>query len=239
MPDQIETLKQLQALDGEIFRLRKQLQDKPRELEQVAAQVAAATAKVKEAEARFKTLQLAQKEKEIDLQTREGNVRKLQGQLFQLKTNREYTVMQHEIDTLKADNSLLEEAILKLFDEIDQATKQRQQETQRLAFEEERQRNERTRIEQELAEVREKLVAMERSRQSLVPDVPPETLATYEQVLALREGLALVPLMDNSCGGCYRRMPPQVINEVYLKAKLVSCESCNRILYFDEAHSKL
>ena len=239
MPDQIETLKQLQAIDGEIFRLRKQLEDKPRELEQVTAQVAAAAARAKEAEARVKTLQLAQKEKEVDLQTREGNVRKLQGQLFQVKTNREYTAMQHEIDTLKADNSLLEETILKLFDELDQATKLRQQETQRLASEEERQRNERARIEQELAEVREKLVHMERSRQLLVPDVPPQTLATYERVLALREGLALVPLMDNSCGGCYRRMPPQVINEVYLKAKLVSCESCNRILYFDEAHSKL
>ena len=239
MPDQIETLKQLQAIDGEIFRLRKQLEDKPRELEQVTAQAAAAAARAKEAEARVKTLQLAQKEKEVDLQTREGNVRKLQGQLFQVKTNREYTAMQHEIDTLKADNSLLEEAILKLFDELDQATKLRQQETQRLASEEERQRNERARIEQELAEVREKLVHMERSRQLLVPDVPPQTLATYERVLALREGLALVPLMDNSCGGCYRRMPPQVINEVYLKAKLVSCESCNRILYFDEAHSKL
>ena len=147
--------------------------------------------------------------------------------------------MQHEIDRLKADNWLLEEAILTLFDELDQATKLRQQETQRLASEEERQRNERARIEQELAEVREKLVHMMRSRQSLVPEVPPQTLTTYEQVLALREGLALVPLMDNSCGGFYRRMPPQVINEVYLKAKLVSCESCNRILYFDEAHSKL
>src|SRR3989338_9339438 len=86
MPDQIETLKQLQAIDGEIFRLRKQLEDKPRELEQVTAQVAAAAARAKEAEARVKTLQLAQKEKEVDLQTREGNVRKLQGQLFQVKT---------------------------------------------------------------------------------------------------------------------------------------------------------
>ena len=239
MADHIETLKQLQTIDGEIFRLRRQEQDKPRELEQVAAQVAAAAARLKAAEEQLKALQLAQKEKEVELATREGNVKKLQGQLFQVKTNREYTAMQHEIDTLKADNSLLEEAVLKLFDEIDQATKARQQCSQAAASETERLHDERGRIERELTEVRDKIAQLERQRQTIVPDVPPPTLSAYERVLALREGLALVPLLENSCGGCHRRLPPQVINEVYLKAKLVSCESCNRILYFDEAHSKL
>jgi predicted nucleic acid-binding Zn-ribbon protein len=239
MADQIETLKQLQTIDGEIFRLRKQEAEKPRELEQVAARVTAAAAQLKDAEARLKVLQLAQKEKDIELQTREAHVKKLQGQLFQVKTNREYTAMQHEIDTLKADNSLLEEAMLKLFDDLDLATKERQQEHQRLALEEERLRNERARIERALTEIREKLDQLERQRQSVTPEIPPKTLTAYERVLELREGLALVPLVDNSCGGCYRRLPPQVINEVFLKAKLVSCEQCNRILYFDEAHSKL
>ena len=239
MPDQIETLKQLQAFDGEIFRLRKQEEQKPRELEEARARVAAAAERLKDAETRLKTLQLAQKEKEVELATREGNVKKLQGQLFQVKTNREYTAMQHEIDTLKADNSLLEEAVLKLFDEIDQAAKTRQRQVQEAASEEERLRAEQARIERELTEIRERVAALARQRQTVIPDVPPSTLAAYERVLALREGLALVPLVENSCGGCYRRMPPQVINEVYLKAKLVSCEQCNRILYFDEAHSKL
>ena len=239
MPDQIETLKQLQAIDGEIFRLRKQEEEKPHELEQVAARVDAAAARLKAAEARLKTLQLAQKEKEVDLQAREGNVKKLQGQLFQVKTNREYTAMQHEIDTLKADNSVLEEAILKLFDDTDRAAKERQQEHSRVASEEERSRTERAKIERELMEIREKIAQLERHRQTVAPEVPPQTLTAYERILGLREGLALVPLMDNSCGGCYRRLPPQIINEVYLKAKLVTCEHCNRILYFDEAHSKL
>ena len=239
MADQLETLKQLQTVDGEIFQLRKQEQEKPRELAQVEAQVSAQEAKVKAADTRLKSLQLSQKEKEVELQTREGHVKKLQGQLFQVKTNREYTTMQHEIDTLKADNSLREEEVLKLFDAIDQATQERQQEQQRLAQEQERLRTERARIEGELAEIREKIAQLERTRQALTPGVPATTLATYERVLEIREGLALVPLLNDACGGCHRRLPPQVINEVYLKAKLVSCENCNRILYFDDAYSKL
>lgn len=239
MADQIETLKQLQALDGEIYRLRKQEQDKPRELEQIMAEVAAQDAKVKAAEARATALQMSQKGKEGELQSREANIKKLQGQLFQLKTNREYTTMQHEINATKADNSVLEEEILKLFDAIDQAKQERQAEQQRLAKEQERLKTEQARIERELAEIRERVARLERDRQSLVPAVPPQALRVYERVLAVREGIALVPLLDNACGGCHRRMPPQVVNEVYLKAKLVTCENCSRILYFDDARSKL
>ena len=238
--DQLELLKRLQRVDGELFHLRRQQEEKPRELEQANARLGAQEARVKAAEERLKALQLSQKEKEGELQTHEANVKKLQGQLFQLKTNKEYTAMQREIDSLKADNSLLEEAILKAFDAIDQATKERKHEQDVLAEEQERLHAERQRIEGELAVINEGIARLERERQGLVPDVPPATLRVYERVLEMREGLALVPLMDESCGGCHRRLPPQVINEVHLKARLVSCENCNRILYLtDDAHSKL
>ena len=87
MADQIDLLKQLQQLDGELYRLRRVQQEKPQELEAVKAQAAEQEAQLKAAEERLKSLQLAQKEKEIELQTREGNVKKLQGQLFHVKAN--------------------------------------------------------------------------------------------------------------------------------------------------------
>ena len=239
MAEQLELLKQLQSIDGELFRLRKQQQEKPGELEQANARFAAQEARVKAADQRLKALQLSQKEKEVELQTRETSVKKLQGQLFQVKTNKEYSTMQREIDSLKADNSLLEETILKTFDAIDQAMSERVREQTLLAQEQQQVQAERQRIERESAEIGEQIAQFERHRQTLVPTVDPATLTVYERVLEIREGLALDPMMNESCGGCHRRLPPQVINEVYLKAKLVTCETCNRILYFDEAHSKL
>ncbi len=239
MADQLELLKQLQAVDGQLFQLRRQQEEKPLELERVSAKVAAQAAQVKAVEDQLKTLQLAQKEKEMELQTREASVKKLQGQLFQVKTNKEYAALQREIESLKADNSLLEETILTHFDAIDQATKDRHREQALLATEQDQLRIERERIDRELAVISEQVAQLERSRQTLVPDVQPKVLEFYERVLEMREGLALVALDGESCGGCHRRLPPQVVNEVYLKAKLVTCESCNRILYLDDAHSKL
>ncbi len=239
MADQLDILKRLQAIDGELFRLRREEKEKPKALERVAAQVAAQEAAVKAAESKLTALQLTQKEKEGELQTREAQVKKLQGQLFQVKTNKEYSIMQHEIEALKADNSLLEEAILKRFDAIDQAAKARQAEQAKLAEQQEQLRRERERIERELSTVRAQIAKLELDRKTLIPDVPKASLATYERILGIREGLAMVPLVNDSCGGCHRRLPPQVMNQVYLKADLVTCESCNRILYCDASHSKL
>src|SRR3989338_5964006 len=239
MADQLDTLKRLQAIDGELFHLRKEEKEKPKELERAAAQVAAQEAAVKAAESKLTALQLTQKEKEGELQTREAQVKKLQGQLFQVKTNKEYSAMQHEIEALKADNSLLEEAILKTFDAVDQAAKARKAEQAKLAGQQEQLRRERERIERELSTIRAQIVKLELDRKTLTPDAPKASLAIYERILGIREGLAMVPLVNDSCGGCHRRLPPQVINQVYLKANLVTCESCSRILYFDEAHSKL
>ncbi len=239
MADQLELLKQLQVLDGQLFRLRKQQQEKPRELDRASAETAEQQGRLKTVEDRVNALQLGQKHKEMELQTREEHIKKLQSQLFQVKTNKEYTALQREIDTLKADKSTLEEGIISAFDTIEDAVKQRQEQQRRVAEQQERLRAERARIERELAEIGDQVAQLERSRQALAPEVPPPALTLYERVLRVREGLALVPLMNDSCGGCHRRLPPQVVNQVLLKADLVTCESCNRILYFDEAHSKL
>ena len=72
--------------------------------------------------------------------------------------------MQREIDTLKADNSLLEEGILKAFDAIDQAGKERQQEQARMAQQQERLRAETARIERELTGIAGQVAELERTR---------------------------------------------------------------------------
>ncbi len=237
MTSHIEQLKRLQQIDGELYQLKRLLKDKPQELEQARQGVAAQEAKVKASDARLKTLQLAQKEKEGELQTREGSVKKLQSQLFQLKTNKEYATMQHEIATLKADNSLIEESILKSFDEIETATQDRQKEQKALAALQESFKAEERRVEQDLSVIRERIAQLEKKRQEATPGLPQPVLDTYQRILTSRDGLAMVPLAKESCGGCHRRLPPQVLNEVLLKVKLVTCENCNRILYADDTPS--
>ena len=235
MADWLESLRKLQGFDGELFRLRNEQQQKPLVLEQARQRVVEQEARAKASEAHSNSLQLKHKEKELELATREANVKKLQMQLFQVKTNKEYAAMQREIDQSKADISLIEEEILRLLEEIDHAKQEHHAQLAQVAQHQQALRTEEERIARDLAAIEQQIASLEQQRQALTPSVEPAMLSTYERVLANREGLALVPLVDSSCGGCHMVQPPQVVNEVYLKAKLTSCESCSRILYVDAA----
>jgi len=238
MVDQLEPLRKLQAIDAQLYRLRNEQREIPLELERAKQALAQQQATTQAVEARLKALQVQQKDREIELSTREANIKKLQAQLFQVKTNKEYTAMQREIDQAKADVSLLEEEIIQLLEAIDRAKQEYEAQQGHLARQRGTLQSEEARIARALAAIQEQVAHLEQQRSVLTPLVQPTTLSVYERVLANREGVALVPLVNDSCGGCHMVQPPQVVNEVYLKAKLVTCESCNRILYADESQNE-
>jgi len=230
----IESLRKLQAIDGELYRLRNELKLKPLILEEARQRVAEQQAKAQASDARLKTVQLQHKEKEIELSTKESNTKKLQAQLFQVKTNKEYSAMQQEIERSKADASLLEEDILKVIDVIERAKQEYQQQQAVVAKQQDALKIEEARVSKDLEILKADIAALEDKRKALVPAVAPQTLNTYERILANRDGLAMVPLIENSCGGCHMVQPPQVVNEALIQDKLVMCGSCSRILYADE-----
>jgi len=235
MADWLETLRKLQTVDAELFQLHNEQRQQPLVLEQARQAMAEEDAKAKAIEAHLKASQLQHKEKEIELSTREANVRKLQAQLFQVKTNREYSAIQHEIDQSKADASLLEEEILRILETIDQTKREYEAQLRRAVQQQETFKREEVRVAQALTVIEGQIASLEGQRQTLTPSVEANMLLVYERILASREGIAMVPLIKESCGGCHMVQPPQIVNEAYLKAKLVTCDSCNRILYVDES----
>lgn len=235
MADLLESLRQLQTIDSQLWRLRAEQRRKPLELEAAKQELAQQQSKAQAFDANVKEVQMAQKQKEMDLAAKEGAIKKLQMQLSQVKTNKEYSAMQHEIDQHRADISLLEEQILTCMDGIEQAAREAKAQAAQVAQRQAVLKQEEARVAAEVAELERRIGALEAQRQTMTPQVDRQALSVYERVLANREGLAMVPLVDESCGGCHMMQPPQVINEVYLKAKLVTCENCNRILYVDES----
>ena len=71
-------------------------------------------------------------------------------------------------------------------------------------------------------------------KQALVA-IEPKILSQYERILASRDGLAIVTVKGNSCGGCNMFVPPQVINLIKMYERIITCETCNRMLYINEA----
>lgn len=232
--DQIGLLINLQAIDTEIYAFNKEKDAMPLQLKSIDEMLESKKTGIKQAEDNVKTLQLKLKEKEMGMQQKEEQVKKLQAQLYQLKTNKEYSAMLTEIEGVKADNSLVEEDIIRLMDDIESAKKKISEEKELFKTGELKAQKDKEVIDIRLKEIESKLAELQTKREVIVPGIEKKVMARYEKVLNNKDGLAIVHIEGNSCGGCHMNLPPQVISEVKLREDIIVCGSCLRILYIED-----
>ena len=230
--EQLKVLIELQKVDTEIYQLKKELKAFPLLQTKLEADFEKKKAASKAAEDELRTLQMKQREKDNELLSKEDKIKKLQSQLYQLKSNKEYSVMEMEIKGGKADKSLLEEEILKMMDEVDQARQRFSREKEALTSEERKLKEGISAIQKKAAEITSQIAEYEEKRKAHLPGVERRLLAQYDKTIKNREGVGLVPVKNNSCGGCHIGLPPQIVNEIQIGEKLIVCESCARIIYW-------
>ncbi len=235
MNEQIKYLIQLQNLDSRIIKLEKEKEELPRKKEEEKIVYENFKNKIEGLNQELKELKVRQKEKEVDLESREGEIKKLQLQLYKVKDNKSYSLLQQEISSKKTDNSIIEEETLKLLDEIDEKEKEVKQGEEELAKIRQVMEKNLQRINQRMAELDKKIDELKKEREKMTPMIDSSILAKYEKILRnKKDSIAIVSIKDGTCQGCFMTLPPQLINEVKMGTKIVTCENCSRILYLED-----
>ena len=237
LKDEIYKLIQLQDVDSQVYNLKSKKETEiPNALETLKNEFESRKKDFEVFSEKLKQLQVKKKEKELDLAAKEENVKKAQGQLFQLKSNKEYQAKLTEIASIKADVSILEEDVLKAMDEIEAADKKAKEEKAALANEEKKYKEIESKLKNELTEIDAKIKGLEEKKGNLAKDIDKNILAKYEKLIKTRYGCAMAPVNINTenCGACNMRVTSQKINEIKMYDQLVLCESCVRILYLPE-----
>ncbi|MDD5661101.1 MAG: C4-type zinc ribbon domain-containing protein [Candidatus Omnitrophica bacterium] len=224
----------LQEVDSEIYTLGIEKASKPLEIK--AFEAAFESKKQNLANLENKSLEITKKrkEKELELATNAEAVKKLQGQLYSLKTNKEFQTMQQQIADAKADGSVIEESILISYEESDKIKAQIEAENLKIKEEEKIFLGQKAKVQERIKEIDNRLAQLAAERGKIAPGIEQKMLSEYERILESRDGLAIVTVKDNSCGGCHMLVPPQVINLIKMYEKVVTCEVCNRILSLKE-----
>lgn len=230
----IGTLKKAQELDREIYQSQLHLQDIPEERVKIKNELELEKNRLRELEASLKKAQLAQKDKEGLLAQKEAGIKKLEGQLSQVKTNKEYSAMQQEIASLKADNSLLEEEIIKLLDEVEAAEVEVKEEKERLKQIEKDFNAREAELAQKEKAANETIEKMRKSRVEIMSQIPPDVSTLYDLIVQKKQGMGLARILGENCEGCRLLLRPQLINEVKMGVAMIVCENCSRILYFED-----
>lgn len=232
--NQIDRLVELQIIDTEIYALRGEKELKPQEIKVLETAFEEKKQNLAALEKNLLDLQKQRREKELELASKEEAAKKLQTQLYSLKTNKEYQAMMQQINDAKTDASVTEDKILEFFDKADKVKNEIEQEKLRLKEEEKNFIEKKKVMEDRTKEIDDRLAQLEAGRKRITPDIEPKLLAQYERILQNRDGLAIAEVKDYTCKGCNMTVPPQVVNLIKMYERLVTCEVCNRMLYIKE-----
>ncbi len=231
---QLDKLIELQKIDAQIHALRLEKDIKPQEIKMLEASFEEKKQALSDLEKESLEIQKRKKEIELELAAKEESIKKLQAQLYSLKTNKEYQAMLTQIGDAKADVSVIEDKILGCLDQSDQLRVRVEEEKKKLQLEENEFKAKKKSVEDRVKQIDENLAQLDSSRKQASEGIDKKMLEQYQRILENKDGLAIVSVVNNSCGGCNMFVPPQVINLIKMYENIITCEMCNRILYIEE-----
>ena len=232
LPD-LERLIQLQRLETIITEARTAIALQPQKLAALDARLNEARSAVESAKDQLKANGDRRRELEKDVAVYQGRLTKFKDQLSQVKTNREYQAMQHEIATAQSDLGAVEEKVLERMMEADEIAAEAKRAEAALAARSKEIEAEKKTLTQELAATETSLRESTDARAALVKALEPRLVALFDQVARARKGVAIcTATRDGLCSLCHVRLRPSVFQQVRHNDTIVQCESCQRVLYW-------
>jgi uncharacterized protein len=182
--------------------------------------------------ARLTDAQNKRRAEERDVSTVQARLAKYKDQLLEVKTNREYQAILHEIETAQTDIRTREDRILDTMMESDELGSELKKAESDLKTVEKEVTAGRQMLDHELAALQAELDRTDSARAQLASEIDRGVLAIFEQTAKNRKGVAVAEARNGLCTICHVRLRPQVFNEVRRNAAIIQCDSCRRILFF-------
>jgi len=230
-PD-LEKLRTLQEADRELARLTAEIAALPKRMAAIEAKLADAKGRKEKAQAAIKAGESARRKYESDIQSQQQKISKYRDQMLEVKTNEQYKALLHEVEFAEKEIRNLEDKILEgMVDaeqrERDVKTADAELKAQTVEIDKEKEdARQRTEIDQKLS------AELNRKRDELRASVDQDVLRHYDRVAKFR-GTAISEAIDHKCSACQVMLRPQVYNEVRSSDKVLTCDFCQRILWYD------
>ena len=224
---------QLQSLDQRIAALEKEVAALPKHIAVIEKTLESHQRRLEADRAALAANQRDRKKLEGDIQMHEQKVSKLKDQMLQAKTNEQYRAFQHEIDYIAKEIRTAEDRILELMSEsepLDANVRKAE-----VALKEEKQTVE---SEQKLARERTaadqaQIQQLSAERSETAKKLPADTLSAYERIRKKWHGLAIAEATSGRCAACQIMLRPQYFQDLKKGERLLTCESCGRILIYN------
>lgn len=234
LPD-IEKLLELQVADKEIRKLQDEIAALPKRVAAIEQKLAGTKARLEKARVAAKGDEANRKKFESTIKDLQGKISKYRDQSLDVKTNEQYKALLHEIQFAEQEIRLNEDRILEVMVNVDAREKEVRAAEAELKAQTREIEKEKEEARKVTAEDQKKLSEWSAKRDALRHEISEDILRQYERVAKFR-GTGLAEVSDHKCMGCQVMLRPQTYNEVRNGEKVMICESCSRIYYFNPAN---
>ncbi len=169
--------------------------------------------------------------KKTSIKDGEATLLKYEKQSENVKNSREFEALNKEIEMMQLENKLAEKHIKDANEELGDKVRLLESAKKQIATKEGVLNHKKGELEKIIAETeKEEVVLVDLSKVARAA-VDERLLYSYDRIRKnYRNGLSVVPVERDACGGCYNAIPPQRQSEIRLHKKIVVCENCGRIL---------
>jgi len=165
----------------------------------------------------------------------EALVKKYEKQSENVKNNREFEAINKEIEMQQLEVKLCEKHIKDANEEVSEKAVALEKAKKAIAAKEGVLTTKKGELEKIIASTEKEEKQFNKSAEEARKHVDDRLLASYEKIRKnFRNGLAVVPVERDACGGCFYSIPPQKQSEIKQRKKVIVCENCGRILVDSE-----
>ena len=172
---------------------------------------------------------------EVDLQAASDEIKRLEGQMNSAKSNTEYQAFTQRIARIKEESAAKEDDGLELYDRIEALEAGEKAAISAKAASEAELKTFAAECEVDCKAAAEAIAATDDRRRQLLQELPSELSENYERVRRARGGRVVAAVEGRICSSCGINLRPNDVAKLHGCKEIVSCDSCQRILYLPEA----
>ena len=229
--EKLKALYQLQTTLSAIDEKRALRGELPLEVQDLEDEIAGLTTRIEKIQTDIEQFDSAIDQKQHEIEDAQASVERYKKQLEMVSNNREYDTLSKEIEFQELEIELCSKKIREAQQMINERLYDLHKAEDQKADREKGLVMKRSELESIMAETREEEENLKEKAFELEKKIDPRLLQSFKRIRnGARNGLGIVYVQRDACGGCFNKIPPQRQLDIKMHKKIIPCEYCGRIL---------
>jgi predicted nucleic acid-binding Zn-ribbon protein len=229
--DKLNALWTLQSLDSEIDKIRQVRGELPLEVQDLEDEVAGMETRMAKLAEEAQQYEEAIAARKNAIKDSKAAIKKYTEQQNSVRNNREFESLNKEIEYQNLEIQLSEKKMKELAAQLDGKKEVEEEVKERYAERSKHLKAKKKELDDIVKETEKEESALLKKSKAAEALIEPRLLNAYNRLRgSARNGLAVVKVERDSCGGCFNKIPPQRQLDIKTYKKIIVCEHCGRIL---------